>query len=434
MATYSKKWSYQQNKQDKRTFSVMLLLENRPIIIDGSDVISCYFVEDIFRNSMSGKLVFQDRNGLQEFGAFSGNEKVIIIYGYGDKDRNLMFDIWKIGKMQQSGGGVRTQEQVQMEITFVDTFFPAFQLKRYSRSFTEQRSTDIIKYILNEMIFINTTDVQIAMEDSKTKLDFIMPYWTPRMAISHLMKRSKGSITGESGYLCYANTDDESTGVKMNVVTLNYLFSDIARTIDPQRYVLTSKDVNYKNKILEYWMTGLDRNSNAKLRGGSWKGYNFLRKKLISDDLGYSDGIKKSMLLGRSSLYGPIDDISSNISMSGENDVDLLEATSYSSWVKRYSMQFVLNVIVKGDENRFAGQQIEIAWPSFLQQQKFNEVLQGKWLIKSITHHFGPGRDYPYIQRLVLLKNAFNKMNTRYLVEAQQRNITTEKYSILVKN
>jgi hypothetical protein len=434
MDTYDKKWQFGQNKSDKKVFSVMLILEDHPIIIDGADIIYCFFIEDIFRNSLSGTLAFQDRYGLQEFGSFSGNEKIVIIYGVGEQDRNLVFDIWKVGRIQQSGQGVRRQESAQIEINFVDPIFPALQLKRYSRSFKEQPTTDIIKYILNKMVGLEGSGIDLNIEKSKSRLSFVMPYWTPRLALSYLMRRSKSALNGESGYLCFVNTSNEKVGMKMNVLSLNYLFSDVARSLDPEKYVLSSKEANYKNKILEYWMSGIDRTSNIRLRGGSWKGYNFLRKKLISNDLTYSDGISKSTLLGRSSLYGKIDDTSSYITMLGEENMDFLESVSYSEWIKRYSMQFVVSAIVKGDENRYAGQQIEIAWPSFLQQQKFNEVLQGKYLIKSITHYFGPGRGNAYTQRLVLLKNAFNKMDSRYLLPSEKRNITTEKYNILVEN
>ena len=180
-------------------------------------------------------------------------------------------------------------------------------------------------------------------------------------------------------------------------------------------------------------MTGLDRNSNTKIRGGSWKGYNFFRKKLIEQDLTYSEGIDRTILLGGTSLYGKIDDIASNISITGEPNQDLLKNFSYSEWAKRYNMQYIVTITVEGNEKRFAGQHIQIAWPSYLKQEKFNKALQGKYMIKSVTHHFGPGQNYQYIQKLVLIKNAYHKMDSSYLMEAINKNITKGKQKTIVR-
>ncbi len=96
----------------------------------------------------------------------------------------------------------------------------------------------------------------------------------------------------------------------------------------------------------------------------------------------------------------------------GDNVEDRLDDIAYNDWVKRYSMQNVANIIVEGHEKRFAGQIIEIEWPSIVDELKNNEVMKGNFLIKSVTHSFEPGQTYFYKQRLVLLKNAYNNVTT----------------------
>lgn len=428
-----KRWQYNQTELKDGIYSIMILMEKGPIIIDADALVSCYFIEDIFKNCMVGKITFQDRYGMQELGGFSGNEKIVIVYSVGDKDRELMFDIWKVGKISQQTPSGRTQESALIEITFIDTFFPNLNLKRYSRSFVQENTTDIIKWIINKMMLVGKTNMQLDIDDSNTRVDFVMPYWSPRIAINYLMKRSRSITTGEGGYLYYHNTADQQRSMKLNVKSLNYLLGDVDRTLDPTPYVMSSQDMNVENKVLEYTMTGLDRNSNAKIRGGSWKGYNFSRKKLLEQNLTYSEAIDRTMLLGSTSLYGPIDDASSNISIAGETTQDILKNVSYSEWAKRYNMQYIVNITVEGHEKRFAGQHIQIAWPSYLKQEKFNAPLQGKYMIKSVTHHFGPGQSYPYIQRLVLIKNAYHQMNSQWLVGATNKNVTTERQKAIVR-
>jgi hypothetical protein len=261
------------------------------------------------------------------------------------------------------------------------------------------------------------------IEETSNSMDFVMPIWTPRQSLSYLAKRARGVDTGDSGYICYNNTKNEKTGLRVNFVSLNYLFGDYEKTLDPQQYRMADKNSANRNVILEWWMSGMDKTSNVVLKGGSWKGYDFSRKKLLSEDIQYKDAMERTILLGKRSLYGSINNPNSHIGMTGESDEDMLKNFAYTEWVKRYSMQQVVNIIVQGNENRSAGNMIEIEWPSRLQDtQVFNETLKGKYLIKSVTHSFDASREYPYTQRLVLLKNAYHNMETNRLLPAKKIN------------
>ena len=56
-----KRWQYNQTDLKNDLYSIMILMERGPIIIDADALVSCYFIEDIFKNCMVGKLTFQDR-------------------------------------------------------------------------------------------------------------------------------------------------------------------------------------------------------------------------------------------------------------------------------------------------------------------------------------------------------------------------------------
>jgi hypothetical protein len=93
-------------------------------------------------------------------------------------------------------------------------------------------------------------------------------------------------------------------------------------------------------------------------------------------------------------------------------------------------MQFITNLIVQGHDKRFAGQHIQIDWPDAMNtegDESFNNLLKGKYLIKSVTHSFNPGGTFPYKQRLVLIKNAYNKIDSKILYESTKRNIFPDK-------
>ena len=214
----------------KGVYSVMLITEAGNAILLNEDIYDFYFIEDIFKYSMVGKLVFNDRYNFMENGPFTGQEKVALIYGKGDADQNMIFDIWKIGKISQSGPGIRETSEQMIEIYFVDPYYAALSLRRYSRSWKNERYSDIIRDIMNNMLFVSDTGFPINIETSSNRSEyFYMPYWTPRTALSWLSKRAKGSRTGTSGYLIFNNTVN---GITCNAVSMNYLLGDVDATVD----------------------------------------------------------------------------------------------------------------------------------------------------------------------------------------------------------
>ena len=88
-------------QQDTSVYNVQIIVEDQPVILDNDNIVSCYFIEDIFKHCMMGKLVFNDVHGFFEFGPFTGNEQLVITYGV-EYDKEIVFDIWKVGKITQT--------------------------------------------------------------------------------------------------------------------------------------------------------------------------------------------------------------------------------------------------------------------------------------------------------------------------------------------
>jgi hypothetical protein len=55
-----------------------------------------------------------------------------------------------------------------------------------------------------------------------------------------------------------------------------------------------------------------------------------------------------------------------------------------------------------------------------------NDALKGKYMIKSVTHSFKTGRNYPYRQRLVCIKNAYHNSKSVMLHDADVTNLYSE--------
>lgn len=399
-------------------FSVVLSLESQDVSISNEDIKSCYFIEDIFSFCITGKLVFYDRYGILEHGPFTGNEQLTIVYG----EKNIIelpFDIWKISKIQQTSNTNPISENM-MEIYFVDILFELYTLRRYSKSFTGKK---LISTIINE-ILTNVVEMEsnrINIETSSNYMtNFIIPYWTPMETIKWLCKRGKGFDSETPGYLCYNNTKD---GFSTNVYTINKLLDD-KNYIDSTPYIFEGS-MDKKNKILNWSISGIDKSSTKVLRGGFWRGFDSQTKSFLNLDYRYKDGIEDSMLLGKKSLFNDISEETVNKYI-GESDINTLQNIAYSEWVRRYSIQQIVSIVIRGNENNYAGQQIEIKWSSVI-KKSYNKMMKGKYLVKSITHMFVGGGNMGYTQRMLLIKNAYSDADIMSLLNATKINIYGEK-------
>ena len=61
-------------KINSGVFAATLVFGDKKIQIDAEDIIDWYFIEDIFKFTMSGKLIFYDKYNFLELGPFTGNE------------------------------------------------------------------------------------------------------------------------------------------------------------------------------------------------------------------------------------------------------------------------------------------------------------------------------------------------------------------------
>lgn len=403
--------------ENQELYSVILLLESTNVIIDTQDIEILYFVEDITMPCITGKMIFNDRVGIMEYGPFIGTEKISIQYGRRE-DREQIFEIFKIGAIRQGNTGNAVSDSL-IELHFVDITFMPLTLKRYSRSFgSNQRYSDIVRHILVNMVSIDSKFTSIRQTVNRIN-NYIMPYWTPLQTIKFLAKRSKDN--NGSGFLFFNNTQN---GFKSNFKSYNFLLGK-DNYKEKERYFFESESVDLENKVLEWWIDGIDKFSNKFIRGGKFLGYDFSTKSLLEENFDYSDGIRNSIILGRKSLYPDISD-TANIHLYGDNSPDILKNRAYSEWAYRYNKQFILNIIVEGREDRFAGQLLEIEWPSLDRKNYYSKNLKGNYLVKTVTHSFGRDVGIPYKQRLVLIKNGYNQIDSRSLVKASKYNIFDE--------
>lgn len=404
-------------------FSVVLNLANGSITINNDDIKELYFIEDIYQYSITGKLIFNDRNGIFEYGPFTGNETITVIYNQ-STIRSLEFYIFKNSKVLPTSGSVNTGRLC--EIILVDKYFYGFNKFEFSKSWYNTKISDIVSDISQYMIKAPIFDL---WEDTKEKVEnFIMPYWTPSKAINWLVKRGTGTRSGVPGFVFFNNSKyDGQHFISSNFVTLDTLFNQPKlMTIDPQDdglYVLSDENCYLYNKILSHSTNGIDFQSVRRLMGGHEMGFDPSKKEFLVNKTDFQESLKKFTMLGKQALFANISNKEGSHDISGEISEILLKNIQLDEWIKKYSLQNCISIVVKGHDFRHAGGLIEIMWPSKREEDRWDKNRKGKYLVKSITHYFQGSAKLVYTQKMVLMKNAYQETDSDAMVYTSKKNL-----------
>lgn len=414
-----------QDVQNKNEFVIKFITADKKIVsIPTADILNCYFIEDIFMFSMVGRLEFIDKIGIMEFLPITGEEVVAIIYG--DTNKQVLFNVFTMGKIEQASQ-IDVSVTNVIEIYLVDANFFRMTQRRYSTSWTNTKISDIVKDILNYTIgiteFARYPDGTYNFEETNETLPyFYTPYWTPLESLKWLIERSSGKDTGTAGYCCYP------TPYGINYISVDKLFQNTKLEKDDKgtsiAYKLSDPNaIGRSNLFLSWEMSPIDMAAMVGLRGGRRLGYSFIGKSLLKAEHIYKEAIAQYTLLGKRSLFPDISDLTIKNRFEGESDIDLLNNLFFDEFVKRYSKQLAIFALIKGLETRYAGMMIKVEWPSSEKSEIGHRALQGKWLIKSITHQFSGRLQPPYRQRMVLLKNAYDDSYSKTLIMSSKINI-----------
>jgi len=411
----------------EQVYSVEVLTDKDTIhLLTGSSIEYLYLVEDIFSYSISGKISFWDRIGLVELGPINGNEVFRITFGNvnGSGDyRTINMKIHKIEKIKpESKARMATANKI--ELILVDELYQKLHSNGWNKSWTDLQTSRIIKDIAVNHLGIEKFDT---IEETNEKIEhFDTHLKTPAECITWLMNRSSGIVTGQPGYLMYSYNKKDKFGYALT--TLESLLSQknyMLPTGDDNIYGFEQQNPTYINKINDFRWQHVDLSALKSISGGSLLGYDIKRKKLIRRDYDYISAINKFTILGKKTLF------SNNIfvdrprkTIDGYSDEKILDNIWYGSWIKDYCNQQLVEIIVQGHEKRHAGGMIRILWPSHDTEINVqNKQMDGKYLVKSVTHYFGNDVTGGYKQKLVCIKNGYKDSPNETLVKSKKVNL-----------
>lgn len=391
-------------------WSIAIAFEGADAKIKNTDIIEMKVMEDIYSMDMIGVLQMVDTIGIMESGPLTGNEKVYVSIGNADTI-DIELDIIKFRNAEMiESANAGSQGTITLDLA--GTLYKKLTQTKYSTSWKDTKISDMITDINKKWLGIENWN---EFEETDESMDFTMPLMTPAEGIKWLSKRASGSDSGQPGFLFYTTPDGA------HFQTIERLLQNTST--DPNNYVFNCENKFYVNKILHWKSVGIDSNSLKTLSGGTTYGFDPDRKKFLKSDETYTDNVNDTTLLGKNALHPDVSNSESNYTMSGERDETRLKNVQKDKWMKQYNLQQGVEFTVRGTTHRTAGMMIEVEWQSINNDDMYNKNLQGKYLIKSITHVFRSGSDPTYIQKIMALKNAYDDADSTSLLSSTKQNV-----------
>lgn len=381
------------------------------------DIIELNIVEDIYDFCMSGNITFYDRTGWTELLEHVGGVYPLVIMWKNEDEEFVkkMFSIYYTEPIVE-------ESQLETAITkqkwyFLEPTFSSLTNKRYSKSWSEkEKASNIFESIFKDFIGYESTSKFIYNETPNESFDnFYMPNWTPAEAIKWLKERCSGSSSNMSGYLFFNNS------LGSNFVTLPYLFEQEKAKNKREKkdsYVFSSSGDDL-NRIFGWWVDPPKKLDEQYLGGGISYGYDFDGKSIKEQRFLYTDFFEnnntgnalKTYGSARVSTFSNIGNWNPPVFLECEPDTNKIKNIYNSKFICKYFTANTANITVRGSATRYAGMVIDINWKSAVAEFKNNKMMEGLWMIKSITHQFIPTGVKPaFRQLLVCMKPGYNNM------------------------
>jgi len=406
--------------------------------IDFNSIEYLYIIEDLYSFCLTGKISFYDRIGISEFGPLNGSEKLRIKFGNdgGDNDYKIVvMNIQKIEKIDRFKEARPANDDL-IDLILVDENYQKWHSHFWSKSWVDTKISDIMTDIAKNHLGIEEF---VSFEATQEKIEYFDTHLrTPAECISWLMNRASGAQTKQPGYLFYNGNNNDTDGFGYNFHTLEQLMQNKKwmppyDANDKAAYVFETANPNYINMIRNHKILNIDLAAIKSLSGGTLLGWDIKRKKLIKQEYVYQDAVDRFTILGRKTLFPAEMQISHpTVRIDGYSDEKMLDNIWFGNWVKEYTNQQQVHITVDGHTKRKAGGMIRIIWPSHedgvtdsmsYTKETFNKQMDGRFMIKSITHYFDKRLSMGWQQKLVCIKNGYSASPNPNLVPAKKINL-----------
>ena len=374
--------------------------------------ITAYFmgleiIQDVSAFTSTGIITFIDSQGVLEFLPIVGGEKLRIYFNTDSSDKKFKdflgtFIVTKIGTQNQVSDA-RTLREVKL-IFCSEPLLVNYQ-KQYSKSYSKMKSSEIAKDICKNMLKL---EKPLVTEDTKTAINYIIPYNNPLTSIQYLAKSEK------DGFLFYEDSD-------------NFYFQSLIKMYQQtpygDKFILQrnfSADGNqrltpYINRVLYFeHINGIDLLEQIK-RGGTGSTiytYDIMGKTWTKRTVDYSDVFKSNSIGSRLTVPTKFQSNEADISMFEDYFVDRIvdSDNDFTNIILDNGRAAVMSKIIYnsinsnsivlgkfGDSGLTCGKIINVEYLSADSSQKVNDKLNGNYLVKSCKHKIDLSEGYTQV-------------------------------------
>ena len=373
-----------------------------------------------------------------EFGPIIGAEKLRISFGNANasgKYTSIVMNIQKIAKVEGFKGHQEASDTI-VELILVDEHYHYWNSNAWSRSWTDTSISDIVKDIAKDHCFVDfdsfeNTNEKIAHFDTHQR--------TPAECVTWLLSRASGVVSKQPGYCIHRYNEPGSDTFVHRAITLEQLLAQtkwmnpVAQENGIASYYFGNVQSYYVNLIKKFEINLVDFTAMKTLTGETLLGYDIKRKKLIQQDYSFVDALSRYTILGAKTLFPESIKIERPVTnVVGSDSEVFLDNIWYGKWIKEYCNQQFVRITVNGHEDRHVGGMIRILWPTMKNYsnsddkqnvEKYNKQMDGKYLVKSITHYFSPTLETGWLQKLTCIKNGYKDSSNQTLINATKVNL-----------
>ena len=402
--------------------------------------------EDLFSNTMSCSLSFQDTNNIVALLPIIGQkEKIIATFRVPSEDLEeitFTFQVYRVAVRNISTVGKK--QQVTLKGVSAEQFKNIHS--RVSKSYYK-KIDEMVSEIFNEELKIeggegNQHNLTIDVDSSSEKRKYIIPNWHPFDAINWLSDRATPDKKSKAcNYLFYQNRE----GFHLN--TIDNLFEVTEPKMEyfytPRKY--RERPGNFRNPgfemrniqqlIIQEPGNRLDENI-AGMYGSKLLTHDIVRKKYEFTEYSMKDSFKDTNHVPQEDANYPIaidlDEFSDkpntffnflpiHKTLNQENELhggDTVEQNEqYAQWLlRRKSLMrqlgsMIINVTVSGDSRRMCGDIVHLRvtplQPGTKDDEQLDKYLCGNYIVSSIKHNL---TQEGYVMDMELSKDNQNKV------------------------
>lgn len=408
-------------------FSVSLVIAGKYLIqIENNDIIELCIFEDIYDFCMTGYITFVDKIGHLEVLENNGGSIPLRIEWKESSPESepvsktfIVYYPEIIVSESQLDTGMK-----RVKWYFMDNMYTALTNKRQHSKVSwgiNVKGSTIIEQLSKDIPGLEDRTKFKQFEETETSFNlFCTQNRTIAESIIWIKKRCK-STAGNAGYLFYNNS------LGTNFVTMQTLINSKEREKDDQgnvlKYSFSGVD-DSTNKIL-HWSLSPPENMEMNYLGGQTTiGYNENGKKIEEVPFVYKDmfsrgkndfGVEPIDFGGTANALSltDISNTKSHVTVESEPDPVKMYNLLTHNFISRYMLLNKANIVVRGNSSRYAGMIIDIDWKSSDPNAMTDKMMEGLWVVKSITHQFIPrGVSPPYRQLLVCIKPGYNQIES----------------------